>query len=148
MFVEEKLRREGCPAKVTCTARSLDSVLGPDEDKRAYVEAKAEDIAKHIECLVETAPDHPHKVYTGLRLSVLPRITYLQRTAQATPEAYKAIENAMTKTMIPYLLQWEMITEAQRLMVGLPVRDGGLALVDVRKSDLPQHRASVCGLNL
>ena len=49
----------------------------------------------------------------------------------------------MKEIMIPYLLKWEMISEAQRLMVGLPVRDGGLALVDVRKAAASQHKASV-----
>ena len=33
-------------------------------------------------------------------------------------------------------------TEAKRLMVGLPVRDGGLALLDVRKTVTSQYEAS------
>ena len=96
-----------------------------------------------IESLVDTAPNHPHQVYTVLRLSVLPRVTYLQRTTQVPPEAYQPIEDAMTQKLIPYLLKWELITEAQRIMVGLPVRDGGLALLDVREAAVPQHEASI-----
>jgi len=49
----------------------------------------------------------------------------------------------MTNTVLPYLLQWEMITEAQRPIVGLPVRDGGLASLEVRKTAIPQYKASV-----
>jgi len=130
--VEERFKSEGCPAKVTVSARNLGSVLGPEGDKRAYVEGKAKDIAKHIQCLVDTAPHHPHQVYTVLRLSVLPRVTYLQRTTLAPPEVYQPIEDVMRDIMIPFLLKWDMISEAQSLMVGLPVRDGGLASIDVR----------------
>ena len=118
-------------------------MLGPDDAKRAYVESKVKNIAQQIKGLIDTAPHHPHQVYTVLRLSILPRVTYLQRTTPVPAESYKLIEDVMVATVIPYLLKWELISEAQRLMVGLPVRDGGLALLDVRKTVVPQHKASL-----
>jgi hypothetical protein len=141
--VESKLQTEGVPARIAVSARNLGSVLGPEAAKRAFVDSKVQEIAKQIERLIEIAPHHPHQVYTVLRLSVLPRVTYLQRTTPVPTEVYQPVEDAMVSKAIPYLLKWEMISEAQRLMVGLPVRDGGLALLDVRKAAVSQYTASL-----
>ena len=107
--VEAILESEALEAKVDFSAKSLGSILGPDASKRDYVEGQARNIAKQLERLVALAPHHPHQVYTVVRLSILPRVIYLQRTTAAPVEAYQAIEGVMVRSVIPYLLQWDLI---------------------------------------
>ena len=57
-------------------------------------------------------------------------------------ECYQKIEEVLANKAIPFLLKWDGMTLAQRKMVGFPISEGGLGLIDITKGAKYQYDSS------
>ena len=129
---------------IVTNARNLGSFLGTKRDKDSYALEKAKEWGRQIEALAKIAPNDPQGIYTVFTSSLKAKWTYQQRVLKTDkPEIiYKPIEEAIQKSLIPAITGWETITQKEREMLALPVREGGMAIDDPTKSADRNYKAS------
>ena len=131
--------------KVVTAARNLGSLLGPQDEKDAFAKAKAEEWAALVKQLATIAPKDPHSVHAVYTSCLKPRWTFQQRVLEthAPREVYKPIEEAITDYLIPALTGWRSeLTQAEREMLSLPAREGGMGIEDPTQTATANYEAS------
>ena len=132
--------------KVVTAARNLGSMLGPQDAQDEFAKAKAIEWAAQVEQLAKIAPKDPHSVYAVYNACQKAKWTYQQRVlkTEAPQEVYGPIEQAIQKHLLPALTGWKgEVTKAERDMLSLPAREGGMGLEDPTKTASHNYGASV-----
>ena len=110
--------------------RLLGGHVGDAAGKRRYVCEKVEKWVSLIGQLAMIAKAHPQAVYTALVKSVQCEWQFLQRTVEGCGHWFEPIEEALSARLLPALLQVPTISPEERRLIALPVRFGGLGIVD------------------
>jgi len=130
--------------KVVTSARSLGAVIGPLAAREAYlaemVAAKADDVRK----VAAVAPNNPHAVYYVHTVALQPTWTFVQRVVKCEDAAatYAPLEQAIRTTTIPRVTGWGLVLPADREMLALPVRNGGMAIGNPVETSVAHYAAS------
>ena len=114
--------------KFTCEGkRHLGAVIGSDDFKSEYVREKITNWTQEIIKLTEYSKTQPHAAYAIFCRGVLHKYTYFMRTIQDIDEHLKPLDDIISNTFLPTLLD-SIVTDNERSLFQLPVGLGGLGM--------------------
>ena len=121
---------ESTGVKITCDGeRHLGAVIGNHENKVRYVRGKIEKWINDIEELATYAKEEPHLCYSAFVKAMAHRWTYVMRTVPGISGMLQPLEDCIARVFIPALLNRE-VSDVERKLIQLPVRYGGLGIVN------------------
>ena len=116
--------------EITCDGeRHLGAVIGGKDARESYVKKKVEKWVKDLEELSEIALDEPQAALSGFTKALCHRWTFVMRTIQDTKELFIPLENCIREKFIPSIIG-RCVSDLHRRMFALPVRFGGLGMVN------------------
>ena len=107
--------------------RHLGAAIGTEIFKNEYMEDKVSKWCKEIEILADIAKSQPHAAYAAFIHGEQHKFTYFLRTIANISTILKPLDDMINNTFIPTLFGRE-ITENERDIISMPIREGGLGL--------------------
>ena len=107
--------------------RHLGAAIGSPDYKNEYIDDKVKTWVSNIKALSDIAKTQPHVAYAAFIHGEQHKYTYFLRTIAGISENLKPLDDAMNNLLIPALFGSEL-TENEREILTLPIRDGGLGL--------------------
>ena len=86
----------------------------------------------------------PQASYAAFTFGLQHRWTYFLRTLPGIADLLEHLERAISDVLIPVLLEHQ-VTETERDLLALPVRMGGLGLVNPINQSQQEYEASIKG---
>ena len=133
----------GTDINITTEGRKhLGAALGSRSYLEQYVGGKVEDWVGEVTRLAEFARSQPQASYAAFTFGLRHRWTYFMRTLPDTENLLQPLERAISDVFIPSLIG-RNCSEAERDLVALPVRVGGLGFINPSDSADAQYSPSV-----
>lgn len=110
--------------------RMLGAACGKRSFVDGYVASKIKEWESEIEILSEVAEMYPHAVYTVFTRAFVLKWQYLMRTIGDIADLFQSLENKISTKLIPALTGRAPCSIAERRLLSLPTRFGGLNLVN------------------
>ena len=107
--------------------RHLGAAIGSLDYKNHYIDEKVKKWVSNIKSLSEIAKTQPHVAYAAFIHGEQHKYTYFLRTLAGISENLKPLDDAINDLFIPALFGSDL-TENEREILTLPIRDGGLGL--------------------
>lgn len=104
--------------------------------------SKVEDWVKEVTRLAEFARSQPQASYAAFTFGLRHRRTYLMRTLPGIENLLQPLERAISDVLIPSLIE-RNCSEEERSLVALPVRMGGLGLINPSDTADAEYSASI-----
>ena len=138
-----KERFAGTGINITTEGRKhLGAALGSRSYLDHYVGGKVEDRVGEVTRLAEFARSQPQASYAAFTFGLRHRWTYFMRTLPDIETLLQPLERAISDVLIPSLIG-RNCSEAERDLVALPVRMGGLGLINPSDSADAEYSASI-----
>jgi len=96
---------------------------------------------QYILSLSKYAQDDPQAECAAFTKGLSSRWTHFQRTVPDASELFEPLENAIRDQLIPGLIGRE-VSDAERQILALPLRHGGLGLTDPRETTKTEYEHS------
>ena len=122
--------------------KHLGAALGSRSYFEEYVGQKVEDWVSQVMKLAEFAVSQPQASYVAFTFGLRHRWTYFLRTLPDIADLLDPLERAISDVLIPALLEHQ-VTETERDLLALPVRMGGLGLVNPVNQSRQEYEASI-----
>ena len=87
-----------------------------------------DDWVKQIKMLSMIAKIDPHSAFAAYTNGLRHKFTYAMRTIPNTSQLLQPVENAIRNMLIPALTEQQQISDADRNLIALPIRLGGLGI--------------------
>ena len=101
--------------------------MGSKDFRETYAKEKVKRWCEELEQLSEYAKTQPHAAYAALCHGEIHKFTYFMRTIPGMEEYIKPLDNIITEKFLPNLLD-SLITQVDRNLFSLPVKNGGLGI--------------------
>ena len=121
--------------------RHLGASIGTAEFKNEYMDEKVDKWCKEIKTLAEFAKSQPHAAYAAFIHGEQHKFTYFLRTISNISGCLKPLDDTINDIFIPTLFGRE-ITENERKIISMPIREGGLGLRIVAENADQSYAAS------
>ncbi len=108
--------------------RHLGAALGANTFTEEYVSSKVAEWVKEIKHLSTIALTQPHAAYAAYIHGLSSHWTYISRTIPDIQDLLQPLEVAIHQHFIPALTGREACSAAERDLLALPVRLGGMGL--------------------
>ena len=108
--------------------RHLGAVIGTEENKKKYINDKISEWKKEIIMLTDIATIHSQAAYTAYVTSYQHKLTFLLRIIPNIKDQLKRIDKVVRHKLILAIMGGHVINDAERVMLSLPTRLGGLGL--------------------
>ena len=129
--------------EITCDGeRHLGAVIGSKEARETFVKKKVDKWVKDLEELSELAVEEPQAALSGFSKALCHRWTFVMRTIQDTKELLIPLEKCIRDKFIPAVVG-RHVSDVHRRMFALPVRYGGLGIVNPVESSQREYEASI-----
>ncbi|CAB4039975.1 Hypothetical predicted protein, partial [Paramuricea clavata] len=112
--------------------KHLGAALGSMAFLEEYLNGKVEDWVSQIVKLAEFAASHPQACYAVFSFGLRHRWTYFLRTLPDIEDLLEPLERAIANVLIPSITDHHC-TKSERHLLALPVRMGGLGLINLRQ---------------
>ena len=122
--------------------RHLGGAIGTPTFVESYVRQKVSGWEKEIESLSSIATTQPHAAYAAFTHGISSRWTYLSRTIPHIADLLKPLEDTIRQKFLPSLTGREAFNDELRDLLALPVRLGGLGIIDPSRQTKCQHNTS------
>ena len=123
---------EGTNVNITTNGKKhLGATIGSEEYKAEYIQAKVEEWVKELNVLCDIAKTHPHSAYCAFTYSFRHKFNYIMRTIPDIKHILQPIEDVIRHKFIPTLCDNRACNDDERLLFSLPVRYGGLGIIDI-----------------
>ena len=122
--------------------KHLGAALGSMAFLEEYVNGKVEDSVSQIVKLAEFAASHPQACYAAFTFGLRHRWTYFLRTLPDIEDLLEPLERAIADVLIPSITDHHC-TKSERDLLALPVRMGGLGLINPRQDAALQYETSI-----
>lgn len=133
----------GTGINITTEGRKhLGAALGSRSYLEQYVGSKVEEWVKEVTRLAEFARSQPQASYAAFTFGLRHRWTYFMRTLPDIENLLQPLEHAISDVLIPSLIE-RNCSEEERSLVALPVRMGGLGLINPSDTADAEYSASV-----
>ena len=133
----------GTGINITTEGRKhLGAALGSRSYLEHYVGDKVEDWVGEVTRLAEFARSQPQARYAAFTFGLRHRWTYFMRSLPDIETLLQPLERAISDVLIPSLIG-RNCSEAERDLVALPVRMGGLRLINPSDSADADYSASI-----
>ena len=107
--------------------RLLGSVIGTESSREQYTKNNAQ--------------DDPQAAYSAFTKGLSSRWTHFQGTVPDASELFEPLENVIRDQLIPALVGRE-VSDAERQKLALPLRHGGLGLIDPQETAKMEYKHS------
>jgi hypothetical protein len=123
--------------------RYLGGFVGSGTAEANWIDPKIKEWIDGVIALSKVATRYPQTAYAGLAFSLQAEWQYVQRVTPHLDKAFAPLELAIAQIFIPALLN-STIEEAAALrsLIALPVRHGGLGIMDPTKTSTSNYHAS------
>ena len=122
--------------------RHLGAALGSNTFTEEYVSCKVGEWVKEIEQLSTIASTQPHAAYAAFTHGLSSHWTYISRTIPDIQDLLHPLERAIHQHLIPALTGRESCSQAERDLLALPTRLGGMGLVNPTNESTHAFEAS------
>ena len=120
----------------------LGSAIGEEDFVDLFLKKKVDGWLKELSILTEIARTEPHAAYSGFVLGFKHKLTYTLRTAPCSSELLSPIEDLIRNRFIPALTGRSMISDAERQLLALPPKLGGLGITNPTQTSTQHYEAS------
>ena len=121
----------GSDIKVTTDGhRHLGAVVGSDTFRDEYVKNHISEWINEVRCLSKIAKTQPHPAYAAFTHGLTGHWSHILRTIPNISQHLSVLEDVIHQEFIPVLTNRSSSTELERKIFGLPVRLGGLGLMN------------------
>ena len=122
--------------------KHLGAALGSRSYFEEYVCEKVEDGVSQVVKLAQFAVSQPQSSYAAFTFGLRHRWRNFLRTLPDIADLLEPLERAISDVLIPALLEHQ-VTETERDLLALPVRMGGLGLVNPVNQSRQEYEASI-----
>ena len=112
----------------TSGKRHLGAAIGSNEFRVEYSKKKIAKWQAEVEKLAEIAKTEPQAAYAAYIHGEQHRFSYFLRTIPGMSDLLEPLDRAITERLIPAMLGRQSISETERSMYALPIRNGGLGI--------------------
>jgi hypothetical protein len=128
-------------------SKHLGIPLGTTEFRNRCIDEKVQEWCEKIEKLASFARSQPHAAYSALTHGVISSWMYFMRMVPLSTEQLQPLEIAICEKLIPALTGRQALTEYERDLFALPVRDGGMGIPITHQISSQQRSLSqrICG---
>ena len=124
-------------------ARYVGGFIGTDAALAEWIAPQTQQWADGVMKLGKVASRFPQTAYAGLVRSLQTEWTHLQRVVPGSQAYFDPVEQALTRSFLPRLLETDDANVASlRRLLALPVRQAGLGIPDPRDRAAPNYDAS------
>ena len=106
----------------------LGGFVGKDEATKQYVEELRDEWIVQLEELANIAKSEPQAAYSAFTAGFRHKMTYFIRTIPDLVEVLKPLDDVIDNKLIPAITEGQIISTADRKLLSLPVRLGGLGI--------------------
>ena len=122
--------------------RNLGAAIGTNSFVESYVKRKVSGWVHEVERLSSIAVTQPHAAYAAFTHGQTSKWTYLERTIPDIGDLLKPVENAIRQLFLPSLTGQNAFNDADRDLMALPVRLGGIGIIDPCRQSTANNNAS------
>ena len=122
--------------------RHLGAAIGTPQFISFYVERKVCEWVSEIECLSSIALTQPHAAYAAFTHGLKHKWTYLIRTIPDIESLLQPLEDAIRHKFLPSLTGQTALSNDTRELLALPVRHGGLGIINPTRNSRFYHQSS------
>ena len=122
--------------------RHLGAAIGTNSFVESYVKRKVSGWVHEVERLSSIAVTQPHAAYAAFTHGQTSKWTYLERTIPNIGDLLKPVENAIRQRFLPSLTGQNAFNDADRDLMALPVRFGGLGIINPCRQSTTNNNAS------
>ena len=122
--------------------RHLGAALGTRTFVEEYVQQKVMGWIQEVERLSSVAIAHPHAAYAAFTHGLSSRWTYIARTIPDIGDLLRPLEEAIRHHFLPSLTGRSAFSDAERDLMALPVRLGGLGIANSTQQASHHHNTS------
>ncbi|KAL9970442.1 hypothetical protein ACROYT_G022818 [Oculina patagonica] len=126
--------------------KHLGVALGSRDYLEEYVDGKVEEWVSQVVKLAEYATSNPQACYAAFTFGLRHRWTYFLRTLPDIEDLLEPLEHAIAEVLIPSITDHHC-TKEERDLVALPVRLGGLGLINPSQDAASQFKDMGYNLN-
>ena len=139
---ETKALFESSPINITTAGkRHLGASLGSNDFKQEYIDEKVQKWCGRIQKLSEIAKSQPHVAYAAYIHGEQHRYTYFARTIMDINNNLEPLDKIIDDAFIPALFG-RIISDQERELMTLPVKEGGLGLRSIHKNAKRNYETS------
>ena len=109
--------------------RHLGAALGSRSFTEQYVSEKVDSWSHCVAKLSDLAKVHPHYAYSAFTHGLCNKWTYFLRTIPGISSLLKPLEAVISSKFIPALMG-RFVSNDERALLALPIRMGGLGIID------------------
>jgi hypothetical protein len=106
----------------------LGGFVGKEEATKEYVEELRDEWITELEELSNIARSEPQAAYSAFTAGFRHKMTYFIRTIPDLAETLKPLDDVINNKLIPAITEGQIISAADRNLLSLPVRLGGLGI--------------------
>lgn len=134
---EEKLEMatnifRGSELNITTEGKKhLGAVIGSEEFRSDYIESKVNDWVKQLTTLAIIATHYPQSAYCAFTAGFCHKFDYFLRTIPNISGHLQPVEDVIKNKLIPALCENRSCNDDERRLLSLPVKLGGLGIVDI-----------------
>ena len=122
---------------------SLGAALGSQEFVETYVSDKVQELNNQLLLLADIARTEPQAAYAAFIHSFAHKFSYLCRTIPNIGSQLQLLEDSIRLRLIPALTGRAPPSDIDRELLALPVRLGGLGLVNPTRQSQQEYQASI-----
>ena len=135
---------EGTAINISTQDQShLGAALGSREYLEEYVGSKVEDWVSQVVKLAEIAMSQPQACYAAFTFGLRHRWTYFLRTLPGVEYLLEPLERVIADVLIPSITDHHCTTPSERDLLALPVRLGGLGIINPSQDADLEYQASM-----
>ena len=133
----------GTGVRITTRGKKhLGAVVGQLQYKNEFVSELVEKWVQQIKVLAEIAAFEPQAAYAAFTTCIRHKYTFYMRTIPNISELLQPLESAIRLHLISALLEGRMCSDDERCLLSLPIRLGGMGMIDVVKISDSEHENS------
>ena len=122
--------------------RHLGAAIGTPRSISAHVQHKVAEWVNEVEHLSSIAVTQPHAAYAALTHGLKHKWTYLIRTIPNIEDQLQPLEDAIRHKFLPSLTGQSALNDETRDLMALPVRHGGLGIINPTRNTRSHHQSS------
>ena len=122
--------------------RHLGAAIGTPQFISGYVQQRVTEWVNEVEQLSAIATTQPHAAYAAFTHGLKHKWTYLIRTIPNIDDQLQPLEDAIRHKFLPSLTGQTELSDETRDLMALPVRLGGLGIINPTKNNTSHHQSS------
>ena len=120
----------------------LGSTFGSTRFAKEYTAHKFDDFVEEIENLAKITECRPQSAYAAFSHCIMGKWRYIMRTIEDIDILFQPLEDVISQTFIPTLTGRSQCTSDERRLLSLPLRYGGLTIINTVTRASEKYKAS------